>query len=299
VRLICGFLLATVAQAGACVEVPSDRVVAGQLVDAVPMLRQLAPGTSLGFAPLPGLVRVISGQELSLIASRDGVILSDAPDLCIGRVLRPITSAEMRAALQAALGISEAELTVEDFSSQPLPPGKLDFQRSALSRPPPNIPAAPVFWRGRLIYDQQHGVPVWAKVKITVDRTIFLAAQDIAAGAMLRQGDVQATTVREFPFSAPTPESATELIGKVARRVIRAGQRITGNALEEPQDVTRGDIVSVKVIDGRTTLSFDGLAASSGRKGDTILVHNSASGRNFRAMVEAKGQVVVRPTVQD
>ena len=70
--MICGFLLATVAQAGACVEVPSDRIVAGQLVDAVPVLWQLAPGTSLGFAPLPGLVRVISGRELSLIASRDG-----------------------------------------------------------------------------------------------------------------------------------------------------------------------------------------------------------------------------------
>ena len=160
--MICGFLLATVAQAGACVEVPSDRVVASQLVDAVPVLRQLAPGTSLGFAPLPGLVRVISGRELSLIALRDGVILSDAPDVCIGRVLRPITSSEMQAELQAALGMPEAELTVEDFSSQPLPPGRLEFQRSTLTQPPPNAPASPVFWRGRLIYDQHHGVPVSA-----------------------------------------------------------------------------------------------------------------------------------------
>jgi flagella basal body P-ring formation protein FlgA len=297
--MICGFLLATVAQAGACVEVPSDRVVAGQLVDAVPVLRQLAPGTSLGFAPLPGLVRVISGRELSLIASRDGVILIDAPDVCIGRVLRPITSAEMQAALQAALGMPEAELTVEDFSRQPLPPGKLEFQRSTLSQPAPNAPASSVFWRGRLIYDQYHGVPVWAKVKILVDRTVLVAVEDIAAGTMLREEDVQLSPVREFPFSAPTAESATESIGKVARRLIRAGQRITSNALDEPKDVTRGDIVQVKVVDGRATLSFDGLAVSSGKKGDTILVHNSASGRNFRAVVEEKGRAVVRPTVED
>ena len=163
-----------------------DRVVASQLAGAVPLLRELPPDTSLGYAPLPGLVRVISGRELNLIASREGVTLTDAPDLCIERVLRPITAAEMRTALQVALGIPDAEVTVEEFSSQPLPPGKLEFQRSTLSQPPPNAPASPVFWRGRLIYDQYHGLPVWAKVKITVNRTVFLAAQDIAAGAILR-----------------------------------------------------------------------------------------------------------------
>lgn len=298
-RMIFGFLLVTVALAGACVEVSSDRVVAGQLVEAVPVLRKLAPDTSLGYAPLPGLVRVISGRELSLIATRDGVILPDVPDFCIGRALRPIAPAEMQAALQAALGIPEAEVTVEDYSSQPLPPGKLEFQRSTLSQPPPNAPASPVFWRGRLIYDQRQGVPVWAKVKITVDRTVFVAAEDIAAGAVLREGDVQLSIVREFPFSAPRLESAGEIIGKVSRRMIRAGQRITGNALDEPKDVIRGDIVQVRVIDGPATLSFDGLAVSSGKKGETILVHNSASGRNFRAVVEEKGRAVVRPTVDD
>jgi flagella basal body P-ring formation protein FlgA len=297
--MIFAFLLASVAQAGVCVGVPSERVVAGQLVDAVPVLRQLVPGTFLGFAPLPGLVRVISGRELSLIASRGGVILSDAPDVCIERVLRPITSVEMQAALQAALGIPEAELTVEDFSSQPLPPGQLEFQRSTLGHPAPNAPSSPVFWRGRLIYDQRHGVPVWAKVRILVDRTVFLAVQDITAGTMLRAGDVLVSTVREFPFSAATPEFATEIIGKVARRLIRTGQRITSKALDEPKDVTRGDIVQVKVIDGRAALSFDGIAVSSGKKGETILVHNSASGRNFRAVVEEKGMAVVRPSVQD
>jgi flagella basal body P-ring formation protein FlgA len=298
-RMLLSFLLATVAQAGACIEVFSDRVVAGQLVEAVPVLRKLAPETSLGYAPLPGLVRVISGRELSLIATRDGVILPDVPDFCIGRALRPIAPAEMQAALQAALDIPEAEVTVEDYSSQPLPPGKLEFQRSMLSQPPPNARASPVFWRGRLIYDEHHGVPVWAKVKITVDRGVFVATQDIAAGAVLREADVQVSTVREFPFSAPSPESAGEIIGKVSHRMIRAGQRITGNALDEPKEVIRGDIVQVRVIDGSATLSFDGLAVSSGKKGETILVHNSASGRNFRAVVEEKGRAVVRPAVDD
>lgn len=298
-RMVLGFVFVAVVQAGSCVEVSSDRVVAGQLVDAVPFLRQLPPDTSLGFAPLPGLVRVISGKELSQLAMRDGVILPDAPDLCIGRALRPITVAGMQAALEAALGMDDAELKLEDFSSQPLPPGKLEFQRSALSQPPRNAPDSAVIWRGKLVYDPHHSVPVWAKVKIAVERTVFVAAHNIPAGGTVREGDIQTLTVHEFPFAASRPETAAEITGKMTRRPIRSGERFTGNVLEELNDVVRGELVQVRVIDGRATLSFDGIAASSGKKGESILVHNSASGRNFRAVVEEKGKAIVRPMVED
>jgi flagella basal body P-ring formation protein FlgA len=203
----------------------------------------------------------------------------------------------MQAALDAALGIRDARLDVEEFSSQPLPPGRLEFQRSALGQPPLIAPDAPVIWRGRLVYDQRHSAAVWAKVRITVDRAIFVAAQDIAAGATIRDDEIKTATVSEFPFSAPTLDSRAGIAGKVARRSIRAGQRIAATALEEPKDVVRGDLVQVRVVDGQATLSFDGIAASSGKKGDTILVHNSASGRNFRAVVEEKGKAVVRPSL--
>ncbi len=298
-KLILGLMLAAAAAPapGACVPVSSEKVVAGELVDAVPLLRELEPDTLLGYAPLPGTLRVISGRELTLIALRHGVVLGDVPDVCITRALRVITPAEMQTALEVALGIRDATLDVEGFSSQPLPPGRLEFQRSSLSQPPLIAPDAAVIWRGRLVYDQHHSAAVWAKVRITVDRSIFVAAQEIAAGAVIRNDEVRAATVHEFPFSAPTTDSSSEIVGKVARRGIRAGQRITAIALEEPKDVTRGEIVQVRVVDGPATLSFDGIAASSGKKGDTILVHNSASGRNFRAVVEEKGKAVVRPSV--
>ena len=298
-KLILGLILAAAAAPapGACVPVFSEKVVAGELVDAIPLLRELDPDTLLGYAPLPGTLRVISGRELTQIALRHGVVLADVPDVCIARALRVITPAEMQTALQAALGIPDARLDVEEFSSQPLPPGRLEFQRSSLSQPPLIAPDSVVIWRGRLVYDQHHSAAVWAKVRITADRSMFVAAQDIAAGATIRGDELKAATVREFPFSAPTIDSSAEIVGKVARRSIRAGQRITAIALEDPKDVTRGEMVQVRVVDGPATLSFDGIAASSGKKGDTILVHNSASGRNFRAVVEEKGKAVVRPGV--
>jgi flagella basal body P-ring formation protein FlgA len=300
-RLILGLILvATAAPAhSACVQVSSDRVIIGELLDAVPLLRELDPDTPVGYAPVPGTVRVVSGRELTQIALRHGVALSDVPDVCIGRAQRAITPAEMQAALEAALGIRDAHVQIEEFSSQPLPPGRLEFLRSTLSQPSPSAPDAAVIWRGKLFYDPHHSAAVWAKVRIAVDRSIFRAALDIPAGAVVRDVEVEVTSVREFPFSGPSLDSPAEIIGKVARHGIRAGQRITALALDEPKDVARGDIVQVRVIDGPATLSLDGIAASSGKKGDTILVHNSASGRNFRAVVEEKGKAVVRPAVED
>ena len=298
-RLILSLILAAAAMPGACVQVSSDKIVVRDLLDAVPLLQELDPNTPVGYAPIPGTERVVSGRELTLIAIRHGVTLTDIPDVCVARALRAITSAEMQAALEAALSIPDAQLGVEEFSSQPLPPGRLEFERSTLVQPPPNAPDSPVIWRGKLVYDQHHSVAVWAKVRIAVDRPMFLAAEDIPAGTVVRDVEVKAATVHEFPFSGPLLDSSAEIVGKVARRIIRAGQRITASALEEPKDVVRGDIVQVRVIDGPATLSFDGIAASSGKKGDTILVHNSASGRNFRAVVEEKGKAVVRPTGGD
>jgi flagella basal body P-ring formation protein FlgA len=140
---------------------------------------------------------------------------------------------------------------------------------------------------------------VWAKVKITVDHPVFVATENIPAGTVIREEQIRTTNTRQFPFTGAMLDSAGEIIGKVARRAIPSGQRFVAGALDEAKDVAKGDIVHVRVIDGLATLSFDGIAQSSGKKGDTVLVHNSASGRNFRAVVEEKGRAVVRPGSRD
>jgi flagella basal body P-ring formation protein FlgA len=50
------------------------------------------------------------------------------------------------------------------------------------------------------------------------------------------------------------------------------------------------------VIDGSATLSLDTIAQSSGKKGESILVHNPSTGKNFRAVVEEKGKAITRST---
>jgi flagella basal body P-ring formation protein FlgA len=205
----------------------------------------------------------------------------------------------MQTALTAALGIPDAQLELLEYSNQPLPPGRLEFQRAGLNQPPARAQETPVIWRGKLIYDGRHSAAVWAKVRIAVDRPVYIASEEIPAGAVIRDSQVTRTNAREFPSSGPSLDSADDIAGKIARRSIQRGQRFAAGMLDEAKDVSKGDIIQVRAIDGLATLSFEGIAESSGKKGDTILVHNSASGRNFRAVVEEKGKALVRPNSGD
>jgi flagella basal body P-ring formation protein FlgA len=290
--------LVTAAAPGACIRISSAKVVAGDLFEVLPLLRQLDRNAPLGFAPIPGMQRVITGRELSLLANRLGTTLAEIPaDVCIERALFSIAPEPMRAALQAALGMPDAEIELIEFTSQPLPQGRLEFQRSSLVQPSSRAPDTPAIWRGKLIYDQARTVPVWARVRITLKRAVYLAEEDIPAGAVVHDRQIKEATLRAFPSSRAPFDSRAEIAGKVAKRAILAGQEFTAGAIEEAKAVVRGDIVQVRVSDGSATLDFDGVAATSGKLGDGILVHNPASGRNFRAIVEEKGKVVVRSSL--
>jgi flagella basal body P-ring formation protein FlgA len=297
-RTIVVLILATLSANAACISIPSDRILARHLAGAVPLFQGLDPETPVGFAPMPGTQRILSGHELVALAQRHGVVVTPGsiiPDVCVQREAHVILRDEMKAALLAALAIVGADLELIEFSSQALPTGRLEFQRGALNTPPPNAPESPVIWRGRLIYDVQRSAVVWARVRITVDRPFLIAAEEIPAGTVVRANQVKIISGRQFPFSGQPMDSCEQAIGMVARRSIAAGQRIVPGALEEPKEVARGEIVHVRVVDGLATLSFEGIAESAGKKGESILVHNPASGRNFRAIVEEKGKVVVRP----
>jgi flagella basal body P-ring formation protein FlgA len=280
--------------------VPSGNILARDLSTAIPRFLALDPDTIIGFAPFPGSVRVLSSRDVVVTARHYGLSFppgETAPSVCVERMVRHLSPEEVRAALLSALNLPGATLEVLEFSNQPYPPGQLVFQRTVLNRPPANSPQAPVIWRGKLIYDDQRSLVVWAKVRISLDRQIFLASETILKDAVIRADQVTATFVKQFP----SPESGSRppliVVGKIARRTLSAGQPIVAEALNDVQDVFRGDTVHVQAIDGGASIRFDAIAQSSGQKGEVILLHNPSSGRNFRGLIESRGQVVVRGTL--
>jgi flagella basal body P-ring formation protein FlgA len=169
------------------------------------------------------------------------------------------------------------------------------FTLAAVNKPPGENAQTPVVWPGKLLYDDQHSISVWAKVRILVDTEMFVAKNDVPKGEAIRAEQIVSTHSPQFPSLKSKPFSSDAIIGKVARRMIPAGQKITPDALEDPKDVIQGETVHVKVVDGAATITLDAVAQSSGNKGETILVHNPASGKNFRARIEDRSQVIVVP----
>jgi len=282
-----------------CITVSAPRIVAGDLGDAVPPFRLLDPAASLGFAPLPGTQRIFTGRQLLLILQRYGV--GNDPgmliaDICVERQASPLSSAGMKEALISALGIADADIDLLDFSKQPLPPGHLEFHREDLNRPPVAASDTPVIWRGKLIYDGQRSASVWAKVRVFAERTWFVAAENIAASTVIRADQVGTITGPQFPDLGASLASPDSIVGKVARRGISAHQRFAPSMLGDTPDVQKGARVHVNVMEGLASLSLDAVAQSSGGKGDTILLHNPLSGRNFRAVVTGKDEALARPS---
>ena len=249
---------AAFAEAG-CIQLDSGRILAGDLASAIPLFRAVDPATTLGFSPLPGAERVLSSHELRLIAQRAGIEIgaAETSDLCVQRHVRPLSREDVQSALVQALDTPGAEIELIDFSNQPLPLGRVEFHLASLNKPPRSAPRSPVIWRGRLIYDAEHTASVWAQVRITVETTWFVAEGSISTGGVIRAEQVQVAHGLEFPYSAEPFRSADEIVGKIARRSIPAGQRFLPNAIEEPADVTQGQKIRVK-SDGRWSFSNTG-----------------------------------------
>ena len=292
--ILIAVVFAGLADAG-CIVAPSEQILARDVRDALPFLQGLDPATVIGFSPRPGVQRVLSARELILVAQKHGIDLSDTTvsSICVEREVRPISPEEMRVALLAAIGATEVELELMDFSREPYPPGRLEFRAANLGRPAGDNPEMPVIWRGALRYDRQSSMAVWAKVKVGVGCTLLVAAQDIPAGATIQADQIKEVHGREFPFRTSPAQFPEAIIGKITRQRVPAGQRFAPGALAEPLEISRGDTVRVMVVDGSATLSLDAIAQSSGKKGESILVHNPSSGKNFRAVIEEKGKATV------
>jgi flagella basal body P-ring formation protein FlgA len=294
------FAVAGLARA-TCVALPSGKILVRDLASTVPLFQALDPDEFIGFAPFPGTIRTLTSRDILLAARRYGLAFPPgeaAPSVCVERILHPLSIQEVRAALVSALDAPGGRLELLEFSNQPVPPGRLVFQLAALNKPAGNNAQTPVIWPGRLIYDDRQSLSVWAKVRISVDREVFLAKDAIPKGGVIDAAQVSATRAPQFPFPDSPLSAVSGIVGKVARRAIPAGQRIVPEALDDPQDVIRGETVHVKVVNGAATITLDAVAESSGTKGQSILVHNPGSGRTFRAVIEERGRVIVVPPAE-
>ena len=233
-------------------------------------------------------------NEIRRFASRFDVHLTSDREACFEWRVGPVSPLEAIRAMYESLRIPKARIEIVEMKKQRAPLGKVVFPASGL------IPAADrgsgmALWRGFVLYGEGRRFDLLARVKISAPTERVVAATAIPVGATIDAGQVLVETVADFPLWNGVARRLDEVVGRVSRRSIAAGETLLRTELAEPVMVKAGDEVHVDVKSGRAHLNLEARAENSGRQGDMISVRNPKTGKLFRARVEAQGKVIVMP----
>ncbi len=277
------------ASASPCHAIAGQQIMGSDLAAASPTFAALPADLLAGYAPQPGSQRVFSAAELMRIAEANGIGAASPAPICFERPTAPLEQAKVGQAMRDALGPGDFQLQIVELSKYPAPVGRLVFPREMLG---PQSPQSIAVWNGYVEYDGGR-FPVWARVHLTSHQRTVTAVRDLRPGHRIAESDVR---IEETDGNLPRTPPLTSLdavVGRNPRHFITAGTVVGAPDLAESAEVEAGDVVIVEVQSGPTVLSFEAKAESAGRRGDTISLRNSSSGKLFRACVTARDRALV------
>jgi flagella basal body P-ring formation protein FlgA len=115
----------------------------------------------------------------------------------------------------------------------------------------------------------------------------------ISAGATISADDLEWQPVHLRRLSGNSLTDADQLIGRVAKRPLKAGQIVRQSDVEVSPVIRRNDLIRLVVKSGQMTLSVQGKALQDAALGQTIRVINVNSNRQLSGTVVDAGTVAV------
>ncbi len=255
----------------------------------------------LGAAPAPGQRLVVPAAQLAAIARDFGVVLvpgAGGDQVVLVRdgvaVLRRDVTAVLRAALMGSGVAPDSEIVLTDFTP-PIVPRDGQAQMEI----------------GDVQYDAQSGR--FVAMLMVSDTTMAPAHQrlagvaqamadvvvltrHLAAGAVLREGDVRASRVRLATLYGRESVALAAALGAALRRDTQPDTPLTLGDIGRPLLVVRGANVRMRLETGGITLTALGVALEAGGAGDVVRVMNPTSHAIVQAAVQADGALLVTPT---
>ncbi len=283
----------------ACHAIQNEMILARDVAAVVPGFAQVAGDFHLGYVSSTGAPRNFRGTDLQRIAKNQGVDILDLPDVCFALQTFIPQPEDIRTAIRQTLadvaGIASARIEVSASSQHPAPFGKLIFPRTGMQQPSGSQPE--IMWRG-YVHHSDGDFPVWARVRVVANMTRVVATANIPTGRPIQKNQVRLESCEDSLLDEATARNLDEVIGYVPKSFLRANLPIRRTQLASLPDVAKGTLVDVEVFAGAARLVVKGKAQSDGFKGSTILVRNLSSGKDFRARVAGKDQVIVGDLVQ-
>jgi flagella basal body P-ring formation protein FlgA len=141
---------------------------------------------------------------------------------------------------------------------------------------------------------QSTGAPALA------DRTseVLTYARSLTAGEVVQPSDVAFGKVPSFAVPPDAPRDADGVIGKIARRPVRAGSAVAERDLSNAILIKRDDLVEVGYHTDGISLILEGKAMGDAAAGDPVTIQNMTSKKVIQAIVTGPDQAVVGPEAE-
>ena len=110
--------------------------------------------------------------------------------------------------------------------------------------------------------------------------------------------DIDWVSARDDQLTPDTILDADNLVGMSPRRMIPTGRPVRSAEVDRPTLVSRRDLVTLKFVIPRMSLSARGRALENGAEGDSIRVVNLSSNVVVEGTVTGSGEVSVIPAAQ-
>lgn len=227
--------MAAVPVSASCVAAAGDQVTAGEMAKSYPEFGQLPADLPLLPAPRFGIRRYLGHAEAARVAREHHISLASEGGVCLERSSSRLTESLVREALSAALGEAGKLLELVDFFRGPVPAGQLEFRRDRL---PQRVRSQVVVtWTGRVRVDDNHSVPIWARVRIETEPpgprgTPAVLSSSLGAALLAKGAPVDVQTVCG---TVMTTQSGTTLRDaregdRVPVRLARLGKVVSAQA---------------------------------------------------------------------
>jgi flagella basal body P-ring formation protein FlgA len=238
----------------------------------------------IGVSPLPGRTRILKGQYIELVAKKRVPEIKIAGDEV--RVTRACQSLPKERIIEIIKAISEENVVVGEIPEIVLPRGELSFEVE------PIIKDDEAICKVQILVDGAKYKRIRVNCRIQRFGDIVVAKRDIQTGSLIKADDIEVAHMeikKDVGFS-----EISSLVGKEARRLIKAQEVVRENDVREQVLVRFGDTVTIIKPGDGFMVRCEGRAASNGFLGKKILVRNLSSNKLVEGVVMDGNTVEVR-----
>jgi flagella basal body P-ring formation protein FlgA len=133
---------------------------------------------------------------------------------------------------------------------------------------------------------------LFVPVRVVEQVSVVVARHGLSAGAVLTADDIEVRTQASTSLPLDYLSDSKQAIGLTVRRTVPAGTLLAGTALESPEIIERGALVTVVSGSGSVHVKSEGVALDGARLKGRVRV-KTPSGRIVEGVVEASGEVRV------